>query len=590
MEKKHFKNLLWGMVFLVSVLMPQMAWADSYSGHQVAQPEGEGIEENPYLITSADELYWFAQKVNEGDNVLCAKLMDDIVVNDGTFDLEGKYTNETSSTPYSWTPIGNENNKYYGSFDGNNHTIKGLYFKNPNQSYVGFIGRSSDNSSYIKNLGIIDSYFYGDDNVGALCGSTGSVIDNCYSTGVVRGYRNDDCEGVGGLCGYSTLSITNSHSSCTVISNGYAVGGLCGHGSGTINGCYATGNVSGYYEVGGLCGYGEMRQLEIKNCYATGDVSESVSANSYLGGICGFTAFIKISNCYSTCNFSSAAGSNAKIGGICGYYGLETISNCYTTYNSAIGEDCGSTTQTNVETNVTLARFQNGDITKALNDKKATDDASWAQDLGKKLPNLSNAAYCYSRDIKAKWNTICLPFAAQSTEDTKFYVIESLTGGLITLKFAETLAAGNPALVNTTSNPQLFIPATGKDLVSDPVNASGTNCLVGTFKDITVPVDDNNYFFGLSANKGTYVQVKSAGVPLGAYRAYIKCSKADGAAGLRQVIADEDINETAISDVVDTLNDSEAQYFDMNGRKMNGLQKGLNIISKNGKRVKVLVK
>jgi len=199
-------------------------------------------------------------------------------------------------------------------------------------------------------------------------------------------------------------------------------------------------------------------------------------------------------------------------------------------------------------------------------------------------------SYDYSRDIKANWNTICLPFAAQSTAGTKFYTIQSLTDGVITLEPAETLAAGKPALVYTTSNAILAISSADNTFVTAPVNASGTNCLVGTFTDITVPVDDNNYYFGLSANKGTYVQVKNTGVALGAYRAYIKCSKTDGAAGLRQVIADEDINETAISDVVDTLNDSEAQYFDMNGRKMNGLQKGINIIKKNGTTKKVIIK
>jgi len=206
--------------------------------------------------------------------------------------------------------------------------------------------------------------------------------------------------------------------------------------------------------------------------------------------------------------------------------------------------------------------------------------------------NNSNAdmAKYYTRDIKANWNTICLPFAANSSADTKFYVIDNLENGVITLKLANTLAAGTPALVYTTNNYLLDITGSGA-IVSTPVDAEGSNRLVGTFAGTTVPGSDaSKYYFGLSANTGKYVKV-SSDVALKPFRAYIECEKASGnAAGLRHRIEGEDLNETAIAEVVETLNDSEAQYFDMNGRKMNGLQKGLNIISKNGKKVKVLVK
>jgi len=217
-----------------------------------------------------------------------------------------------------------------------------------------------------------------------------------------------------------------------------------------------------------------------------------------------------------------------------------------------------------------------------------TNDGEWT------ITDYSNFKYIYSRDIKASWNTICIPFEATSTDDMKFYTIQSLTDGLITLQYAKTLAPGNPALVYTTSNTELEIVSKIGAFKDAPVSASGTNCLVGTFMGTTVPgaTDTEHYYFGLSANTGKYVKV-SSDVELKPFRAYIKCEKpavGSGAATLRQVIADEDINETAISDVIDTLNDSEAQYFDMNGRKIAELKKGINIISINGKKVKVLMK
>jgi len=216
-----------------------------------------------------------------------------------------------------------------------------------------------------------------------------------------------------------------------------------------------------------------------------------------------------------------------------------------------------------------------------------TDDSYIAADKAE-FPSLSSANY--TRDFKANWNTVCLPFEAKSTDDVKLYVIQSLTDGVITLKYTETLAAGLPALAYSTSATTLNITGSG-DVVTSPVNAEGTNRLVGTFSGTTVKgaTDTQHYLFGLSANTGKYVKV-SSDVDLKPFRAYIECSKSDATAGLRQVIADEDINETAISDVVDTLNDSEAQYYDINGRRLNCLQKGMNIIKVNGTTKKVMIK
>ena len=135
------------------------------------KPTGDGSEETPYKIGTAAELYWFADKVNN-DNTNFKKanavLTADITVNSG---LEGKnglldsliyaettgeVTNSENFT--SWTPIGNVSNWYIGTFDGQNHTVSGLYLNENNTTNVGLFGY---NRGTVKNVGVKDSYFKG---------------------------------------------------------------------------------------------------------------------------------------------------------------------------------------------------------------------------------------------------------------------------------------------------------------------------------------------------------------------------------------------------------------------------------------------
>lgn len=210
--------------------------------------EGDGSVENPYQITSAAELYWFAGLVNgtltDGtqNNSACAKLMNDITVNDNLLknitykkDESGNPTNEVTNGGnfISWTPIGAANNGYQGTFDGNGKTISGLFFNDSQKSHVGLF----DNiyMATIRNVGVVDSYFFGEHYVGGVCAfGVDGTITGSYNTGVVSG---EGC-----------------------------VGGVCGTGSSvTITDSYNTGSVSGNDDVGGVFGYGE--NCTINNCY-----------------------------------------------------------------------------------------------------------------------------------------------------------------------------------------------------------------------------------------------------------------------------------------------------------------------------------
>lgn len=185
-----FIRLLVCLIFMAATTQHALAAIDITA----TQPaNGTGTTADPYQIGTPGELYWFANQVNNGQNTLCAKLTADIVVNEnvlnpGTFDLNGVPANV-------WTPIGTYSKKFAGTFDGNGHTISGLYFKNTTNSnypaggkYIGLIGYAE--SAVIKNVVVKDSYIYGYNYVAGICGyAYGSTkITNCGYEGYVEYY------------------------------------------------------------------------------------------------------------------------------------------------------------------------------------------------------------------------------------------------------------------------------------------------------------------------------------------------------------------------------------------------------------------
>ena len=254
------------MLLLVAAMaVPTKIWAEEI--RPTPPSEGDGSTENPYQISSADELYWFAALVNGDRSVSgietpnpksCAKLMNDITVNEGVLDASG---NLNSGKPFiEWTPIGIHLN-YSGTFDGQGHTVSGLYLDNTGTAYVGLFGI---NCGTIQNVGVVDSYFNGEDYVGGVCGMNwhdgtegimSVTITNCYNTGAVNGRRY-----VGGVCGYNKISTGDDGKQAL------------------ITDCYNTGKVSGYIGVGGVCGDNSYDKyietppsVTIMNCYYNSD-------------------------------------------------------------------------------------------------------------------------------------------------------------------------------------------------------------------------------------------------------------------------------------------------------------------------------
>ena len=213
-------------------------------------------------------------------------------------------------------------------------------------------------------------------------------------------------------------------------------------------------------------------------------------------------------------------------------------------------------------------------------------------------------AASYNRTMNAgtAWGTLCLPFAIAQSQETgcKFY---SLTGidndnDCITLESYEEgakIPAGTPVLFKINEGvPELEISAQNADLVIKPV--AGTNKevnLVGSFTKIggkdNQGLADTDYIIGKDKFWRVSDLNEGKGVGIKPMRAYIHPATASQARAVMLSIGKGD-GTTAIDNLNAISNDANAEYYDANGRRTNGLQKGLNIVKRGSKTYKIMVK
>ncbi len=331
----------------------------------------DGTKDAVYEISNAGQLYWFAGLVNgtlsgvAQNKSANAVLTADIVVNANVLKSDGTLNEGTFK---EWTPIATSASPYTGIFDGQNHTISGLYFNQENSYDVGLFGR---NNGKIANAGILDSYFYGTSKVGGVCGNnyTGTIT-NCYNTGSVSGIGT-----AGGVSGYNyTGSITNCYNTGNVSGSSGFVGGVSGYNSkGTIINSYNASSVSGLEYVGGVSGINYTGS--ITDCYNIGSVSGS---EGNVGGVNGYNDGGTITNSY---NAGSVSGTERYVGGVSGYNDGGTITNCY--YDSAIytgnaiGANDGTTEKVEGKT---TEQFKTGEVTYLQ--QNGQSEEIWGQTIG----------------------------------------------------------------------------------------------------------------------------------------------------------------------------------------------------------------
>ena len=272
----------------------------------VIQLSGDGTNESPYLISTAEELRSFAYQVSNNLNYMSSviRLTDDIYLNDLS-------DYERWSVAYAPQNIWKGISGFKGSFYGNGNTIYGLYMNNA-EDYTGFF-RQLDNTSEtnIRDLNLESVFISGTNYVGAIAGEAKDIkIEYCTVNGKVQGTGHH-------VAGFLGQSGSRSHYG-TIILNSTNYANVVGYTytAGFIGEAYI-GNSSGigWENVGG------NGMLVLENCENHGDIG-SYGRGQYVGGIAGDAA--RSMNCGGSLisrltNTGTVQGSN-YVGGIFGRF------------------------------------------------------------------------------------------------------------------------------------------------------------------------------------------------------------------------------------------------------------------------------
>ena len=264
------------------------AWAQTAS-----QPsEGDGKTGNPYIITKAEELAWFRDQVNSGNNFICAKISDDVEVIDMSTVCHAADKSQNLEE-LSWEPIGKYDYgyQYGGTFDGNGKTITNLYI-NASQNNVGLFGCTSEGT--IKNL----TFEYA------------NVTNTGVFTGILVGYPD--------ASNLRNIKISNT---CQ-IKGGKETGGIAGDFDGNAYNCVNYATVQGNYRVGGLFGYCSNKKSSITTCANYGNVT---ATSTDAGGLVGYFISGTIQDC---ANYGDVKGTE-RVAGMAGYVNEGKIQNVF---------------------------------------------------------------------------------------------------------------------------------------------------------------------------------------------------------------------------------------------------------------------
>lgn len=210
-----------------------------------------------------------------------------------------------------------------------------------------------------------------------------------------------------------------------------------------------------------------------------------------------------------------------------------------------------------------------------------------------------NAA-SYEREVKSEWATLCLPYTIQpSSEDNTcyFYTLKSVGTESVELVRVEegVIEAGQPVVVRKKNAEQTSFhvvsgtasPAEKAKAVKKPTNRETGHRLMGTFAPIVLA--DDCYFIAKDLFRLVRDYKPAAkGVKIAAYRAYIQpdATQKGGSAQLT-IGVDEGTSQVDAATLVDLLNDTEAEYYDVQGRRIPQLQRGINIVKVGSKVMKV---
>ncbi len=509
----------------------QLEIQTSWDGESYTEPakNGQGV----YLISSPDELMWFDKNAKMIDS---AKLLADITINE---DVSGS---DATSQKYKWTPIGTDSSKYTGTFDGNGHTISGLYI-NSTAANTGMFGRIGS-SAVVKNLTLADSVIRSTKNyTGAITGyiDDAASVTNCHTknsvqvsaavyTGGITGYQDDTstltrcsnaaevtgANNVGGISGYnwskSSASLTDSYNRGSV-SGSNLVGGICAqiYIGGTVSDVYNLGTVQATDTAGGITGV--FRWGTIKSAYNAGIVKATAK-----GGVAGRLEASSSSRTVQNVFYSDEYEAIGNLNGC-------TIQNGTATAKTSDGlkaltsEDLGGgfAADTNgINSGYPVLAWQNGTV---KSDDPEKDDNGWQGEAAKDAPQQKDGVYQIGTPEELAWFA---EKAAQDSTDLKAVLTADLDlnnnvwtgigGQTADTGFAGTLdGAGHTTKNLYLKNGKGLIPynkGTVKNLTlagilkggDETAALTGTNA--GTLEEITsnVTVTGGNKIAGIAGN------------------------------------------------------------------------------------------
>ena len=210
-----------------------------------------------------------------------------------------------------------------------------------------------------------------------------------------------------------------------------------------------------------------------------------------------------------------------------------------------------------------------------------------------------NAA-TYERQVKSDWATLCLPYTIHpSSEDNTcyFYTLKSVGTESVELVRVEegVIGAGQPVVVRKKNADQTSFcvvsgtasPDDKAKAVTKPTNRETGHRLMGTFAPIELA--DDCYFIAKDLFRlVSDYKLAATGVKIAAYRAYIQPEGTlEGGSAQLTIGVDEGTNQVDAATLVDLLNDTEAEYYDVQGRRIPQLQRGINIVKVGSKVMKV---
>ena len=302
MKKKQLHKPKWLVTMLLLVMAILMPYEGAWAQTPTPPAKGNGSVDKPYEISSAAELAWFRDYVNNESQYASATLTADIDLSEFCHAADAA----TNTEELSWVPIGN-GRMYCGTFDGNGKTIRNLYI-NSTIMFKGFFGYANGGS--IKNItfdnakvknthyngtGILTGAFEkctieniktlancsveGTENTGGIAGTGTGNISNCENRAMVNGTNN-----VGGIVGNSSDNTISSCANYGAVTGTKSVGGMVGFFiSGTIQNCANYGDISGADCVGNQIGYASICNLN--NVLGIGNVTATTSQSGLLAGV-----------------------------------------------------------------------------------------------------------------------------------------------------------------------------------------------------------------------------------------------------------------------------------------------------------------